>query len=105
MAYHVEITLHAEQDAEAILDWLLLQQSGKAGIEWFLAVDEAFASLVKFPERCSIAPESSQFPFDVRQLLYGRKPNVYRILFTIDEDKVVVLHLRHGRRKAVTPTE
>src|SRR2546427_13291431 len=50
MASRVEISLQAEHDAEAILDWLLSQRSGEAGIEWFLALDDAFASLAQFPE-------------------------------------------------------
>ena|ERR1700686_2716504 len=99
MAFRVEISLQAEHDAEAILDWLLSQQTGEAGIEWFLALDDAFASLAQFPERCPIAPENSRFPFEVRQLFYGRKPHVYRILFAINGDTVQVLHIRHGRRK------
>jgi plasmid stabilization system protein ParE len=99
MAFRVEISLQAERDAEQILEWLLSQKSGQAGINWFLALDDAFASLKEFPERCPIAAESSRFPFEVRQLLYGRNPHIYRILFTISSDKVTVLHIRHGRRK------
>ena len=71
----------------------------------FLALDDAFASLAEFPERCPIAPENARFNFEVRQLLYGRKPRLYRILFTIEADTVHVLHIRHGRRKPVAPTE
>jgi plasmid stabilization system protein ParE len=103
MAFRVEISLQAEHDAEAILDWLISQHTGEAGIDWFLALDHAFASLARFPERCPIAPESSRFPFEVRQLFYGRKPHVYRILFTVNADVVQVLHIRHGRRKPLTP--
>jgi hypothetical protein len=32
-------------------------------------------------------------------MLYGRKPHVYRILFTIDKDTLYVLHIRDGRRR------
>lgn len=39
---------------------------------------------------------------DVRQLLYGRKPHVHRILFTIDGEMVNILHIRHGRRKSLS---
>jgi plasmid stabilization system protein ParE len=99
MAFRVEISLQAERDAEQILEWLLSQKSGQAGIDWFLAMDDAFASLSEFPQRCPIAPESPRFPFEVRQLFYGGKPDVYRILFTISTDVVTVLHIRHGRRK------
>jgi plasmid stabilization system protein ParE len=105
MAFRVEISAQAERDAEAILEWLLSQHSGQTGIDWFLALDDAFGSLAEFPERCPIAPESVRFPFEVRQLLYGRKPHLYRILFTIQADTVHVLHIRHGRRKRVAPSE
>jgi hypothetical protein len=42
---------------------------------------------------------SAVFPFEVRHLLYGRRPHVYRILFTIEDLTVYVLHIRHGRRQ------
>jgi hypothetical protein len=32
-------------------------------------------------------------------LLYGRKPHVYRVLFTIEGEAVYVLHILHGRRQ------
>jgi plasmid stabilization system protein ParE len=99
MTFRVEISVQAERDAEAILKWLLEERSGQTGIDWFLGLDDAFASLAEFPERCPVAPESARFPFEVRQLLYGKKPHVYRILFTIETDTVQILHIRHGRRK------
>ncbi len=55
MAFRVEISAQAERDAEAILDWLLSEHPGHAAIDWFLALDDAFASLAEFPERCPIA--------------------------------------------------
>ena len=105
MTFRVEISAQAERDAESILEWLLAEHAGRAGMDWFLALDDAFASLAEFPERCPVAPESARFPFEVRQLLYGRKPHLYRIMFTIEADTVHVLHIRHGRRKAVVPSE
>jgi len=94
---------HAEWDAETILEWLLTQHTGQAGIDWFFGLDDALGSLAQFPERCPIAPEHLRFPFEVRQLLYGAKPHVYRILFTIDANIIHVLHIRHGKRKPVLP--
>jgi toxin ParE1/3/4 len=102
MAFRVETSAQAENDADAILEWLLAQHAGEAGMRWFLALEDAIASLATFPERCPLAPETVRFPFEVRQLLYGRKPHVYRILFTIEGDTVNVLHIRHGRRKPVS---
>jgi plasmid stabilization system protein ParE len=102
MAFRVETSAQAESDANSILEWLLSEHAGETGIRWFLALDDAIASLAAFPERCPLAPETRRFPFEVRQLLYGRKPHAYRILFTIDGDTVKILHIRHGRRKPVS---
>jgi plasmid stabilization system protein ParE len=99
MTFRVETTAAAEQDADAILDWLLSEHAGDTGKRWFLALQDAIVSLAGFPARCSLAPENAVFPFEVRHLLYGRKPHVYRILFTIEDQTVYVLHIRHGRRQ------
>jgi plasmid stabilization system protein ParE len=98
MAFRVNQTTEAKHDLDIILGWLLAQHAGESGLRWFQGLREAVASLSEFPRRCPLAPESVEFPFEVRQLLYGRKPNVYRILFTIEGDTVHVLHIRHGRR-------
>jgi plasmid stabilization system protein ParE len=99
MTFRVDISAQAESDAELIFEWLITQHAGETGARWFSRLDDAIASLAAFPERCSLAPESVQFPFEVRQLLYGRNPHLYRILFTIDGEVVKILHIRHGRRK------
>ena len=99
MTFRVEISPQAERDAEAILDWLLSQHAGDTGIRWFLAMEDAIASLGELPNRCPLASENSKVPFEVRQLLYGRKPHIYRILFTIEGQTVKILHIRHARRR------
>jgi plasmid stabilization system protein ParE len=101
MTFRVETTAQAERDAESILEWLLSQHAGEAGTRWFQALESAIASLTEFPKRCALAPEDRVFPFEVRQLLYGHKPHIYRILFTIQDETVYVLHIRHGRRQPV----
>jgi plasmid stabilization system protein ParE len=99
MTFRVETTAAAEQDADAILGWLLSEHAGDTGMRWFLALQDAIASLAEFPERCPVAPESAVFPFEVRHLVYGKTRHVYRILFTIEDTTVYVLHIRHGRRQ------
>jgi plasmid stabilization system protein ParE len=103
MAFLVETTPESERDAEAILEWLYSQHAGDTGIRWFLALEDAIASLATSPARCPLAPENADSPFEVRHLLYGRRPHVYRILFTISGNTVTVLHIRHGRRQSVSP--
>ena len=74
MAFLVETTPESERDAEAILEWLYSQHAGDTGIRWFLALEDAIASLAIAPARCPLAPENADSPFEVRHLLYGRKP-------------------------------
>ncbi|HZT35044.1 MAG TPA: type II toxin-antitoxin system RelE/ParE family toxin, partial [Nitrososphaera sp.] len=69
------------------------------GLRWFLRLREAIDSLAEMPKRCPLAPENASVPFEMRQLLYGRKPHLYRILFTIEDEVVYVLRIRHGRRR------
>ncbi len=101
MAFRVEITEEAERDGHAILDWLISEHAGETSLRWFEGLEKAIASLAAFPARCPLTPENAEFPFEVRHLLYGRKPHVYRILFTIDGETVFVLHIRHGRRQPI----
>lgn len=101
MAFRVKPTATAKQDARDILTWLRSQQTGEAGLRWFRGMQKAIASLSELPTRCALAPENKVFPFEVRQLLYGRTGHRYRILFTIEGDTVTVLHIRHGRRNPV----
>jgi plasmid stabilization system protein ParE len=82
MAFRVEYSARAEQDLDPILEWLIEQEAGQKGLLWFKKLQAAITTVCDLPNRCQVAPENEQFPFEVRQLLYGRKPHQYRILFT-----------------------
>jgi plasmid stabilization system protein ParE len=51
------------------------------------------------PERGQIVKDLSRRRQMVRRILFGRKPNVYRIYFSIEGETVRVLHIRHGARR------
>jgi plasmid stabilization system protein ParE len=76
----------------------LQHDAGETGLRWFRKIKEAVASLSEYPFRCPLAPEAHELSIEVRQLIYGRKRQAYRILFTVEGDTVFVLHVRHGRR-------
>lgn len=102
MAFEVVITPNAEQDATDIFNWLMEQHAGEAGIRWFLRLQDEIQSLAELPRRCKLAPESESLQREIRELIYGNSPYFYRILFTLEEDVVYVLHVRHGRRLPLT---
>ena len=102
MAFRVEYTLRAEADLFEILDWLITEHAGEAGLRWFEGLEEAISSLGEMPLRCGLAPENDELPFEVRHLLYGRKPDVYRVVFRVTGETVYILQIWHGRRQQFT---
>lgn len=103
MAFRVKQTTRAKRDLNLIFERLLAEGAGDSGIQWAEQLEAAIDSLSAMPLRCPLAPENATFPFEIRQLLYGRKGHVYRILFTISGDVVIVLHIRHGRQEPLRP--
>ncbi len=64
----------------------------------------AIRSLAKDPERHAPAYESETFRYELRQLNYGlgRRPT-HRAVFTIREDTVVILRIRHLAQDELSP--
>ena len=59
-------------------------------------LERRLQSLVHAPTRCALAAENDQFPFELRELLYGAgRKSTHRVLFTIADELVLVLALRH----------
>jgi plasmid stabilization system protein ParE len=92
--YQIQVATQARKDIGEAYDWLF-EQSQVAADRWFIELSNAIDSLEHFPNRCPIAPESKYFLNGVlRQLLHGK----YRIIFTVRDDQVMVLHVRHASR-------
>ncbi len=56
----------------------------------------------KNSERCPLAREHRKVHVELREILFGRRPNVYRVIFLIDRDTVRVLRIRRARRRPLT---
>ena len=83
MAYRVEFRPGAENDLDNLFRQLV-QQAPLRGPEWVSGLEDSIYSLAEMPYRCPIARRYSRPSVDVRQLLYGRDPHVYKIYFTIE---------------------
>lgn len=80
--------------------YLFIRQDSPGNADrWFNGLRKAIDSLEQMPRRCPLAPENSAFEEEIRHLIHGS----YRILFTIDEQEVHVLHVRHGARQHLKP--
>jgi plasmid stabilization system protein ParE len=102
MVFEIVYSLEAEQDLDVILTWLLEEGAGETGLRWFQRLQDGIGALSELPHRCPLARENASVPFEMRQLVYGRKPHVYRVLFTIEGNKVYIVHVRGPKQKAVS---
>lgn len=98
MDFRVVLSPKAKEDADAILTWLHTEQAGETGLRWFHRLGKAIRSLSYMPARCRVANESASVGFEMRQLLFRTRFNIYRILFMIMDNVVYVVGIRHGRR-------
>ena len=94
--YRVIISPFAEDNIRESFAWLTAENPAYAA-RWFAGIREKILGLEVFPESHAVAPESDAFESEIRQLLYGRG-TPWRIFFTIEDETVHVLHVRHGSR-------
>jgi plasmid stabilization system protein ParE len=94
MQYRVEIAPTAEAEIEAVFQHIHADSPTNAD-RWRNELSDIFEHLELFPEGCGLAPENDRVDFEVRQTFHG----IYRVLFTIIDDRVVILHFRHGARR------
>lgn len=80
MKFKVLLTSSAKADIFEIYEWLL-KNAPDYSEQWFLQLSHASVSLQSFPNRCALSPESDAFEKEVRQLLIGKKPNLYGYYF------------------------
>ncbi|MFK0734301.1 MAG: type II toxin-antitoxin system RelE/ParE family toxin [Gloeotrichia echinulata GP01] len=104
MAFQVRTTKTADAEIETAYVWQRDYNPAYAD-QWFRGLMNAIASLQEKPRRCALALENEVFSEEVRQLLYGKSRNIYRILFTIRDETVYVLYVRHTSQALLTGDE
>lgn len=103
MTYRVIITPTASDEAMETFRWYA-ERSPDAAQRWRDGFTRAIEGLAQLPTRCPVSLEDSRaLGCDVRVLLHGKRRGVYRILFSIIEDTVWVLRIRHGARGPLKP--
>ena len=105
MRYRIEISSIAEAEADSAFLRLSQLISLTKANEWYSGLLQAIESLSQMPKRCTIARENDYFSLEIRQLLYGKGRNSYRIIFTIlteqDTSTVRILHIRHASEQTI----
>ena len=96
MTYLVRISIRAERDLAHLFQEINAPDSD-AALKWYRGLKVAILSLEEKPNRCPVIRKKG----NLRQLLYGHKPHIYRVIFCVlGRLRIVeVLHIRHGARR------
>jgi plasmid stabilization system protein ParE len=102
MTYRIEVSSVGEAEADKAFLWMSQIISTEKARQWYQGLLNAIESLSEMPNRCPLARENKSFSQEIRQLLYGRGRNSYRVLFVVLEEAstVRILHIRHAAQQS-----
>ena len=100
MEHKVRVTDKAYAQIDEIVGYIS-KDAPETARRWCTRLLREIDSLKSFPLRYGLAPESQKSRSDVRQMLFG----VYRVLYVVENKLVIVLGIRHGRRRPFRPGE
>jgi plasmid stabilization system protein ParE len=106
MKYRIELAATAKADIRDQARWLRENASPAVAEKWLTGLYKTIATLQSRPLRWPVAAESDKFAEEIHELLYGRRgqrKHKHRILFTVREDTVSVLYVRHTARDELEP--
>ncbi len=106
MTYEVLLTQRAKQQLEEAARWWAEHRSSDEAERWYDGFLETLLSLRTNPDRCSPARENPTFAYEIRQLAFGLgRRFTHRAVFTIRENEVVVLAIRHLAQDDIAPDD
>ena len=101
MSYGIVIEQRAYDDISNAYQWRVENVSPENGTDWYFDILDKIETLRTFPLRGSFALENEFFAEEIRQLLFGK----HRILFTVQDETVHILYVRHVRQDVLRPDE
>ena len=104
MKYRVRLQPPAQHDLDESYSWAA-KHAPQTAARWLARFEKALQSLADNPQRCGLAPEHKMIGRELCQLLFGRKPSVFRAVFIIDGETVRILRIRRAARRLLTRKE
>ncbi len=104
MIHTVVLQRLAIADLQGYFDYAA-QKSRPDALKWLSRFHAALQTLGQHPDRCRLAWEHGKVDVEVREFLFGKRPYVFRAIFTIDGPNVRILRIRRGQRRELTAQE
>lgn len=106
MIYDVLITALAEDEITNNYEWWATHRSKKQAVRWYEGIFKKMEQLKENPESHSHSRENGFFPYEIRDLLFGLgRRKTHRAVFTIKDNQVVVLTVRHLAQDELQPDQ
>jgi toxin ParE1/3/4 len=96
MEYQVDFTDRASRDLDLVYKNINAEHS-VAALKWFRDLKRSIDTLENLPNRCPITRKQNE----LRHLLFGNRPHVYRVIFRVVEEQkcVLILTIWHSARR------
>ena len=102
MKRKIDVASKARADVRRNASWLQRTFSKRTAEQWNHGIIADISTLALHPEQHPLAEETIALGIMLRCKLHGRRPHVFRILFTVTDDSVQVLRVRHAAQDRVT---
>ncbi len=104
-SFHVVLQKRASQDLEDAYLYAA-QRAPLTATSWVNRFHDALKTLQQDPKRCALAPENRKTKrAELREYLYGRRPNVFRAIYYIDGNTVRILRIWRAARHSLKRRE
>ena len=101
MTHRVVVTQKAKDDLQHYFE-VAGKHAPDTAARWLDGFEEALQTLSEAPDRCPLAPENELVDQTIYQFFYGKRRGRYRVVFTIQDDQVLILHVRRGTMDKAT---
>ena len=102
MSFRVQLTSEALRNQNEMADWIM-QRSVAGALAWLNALDRVLRQVSTSPLSFPIAAEDEFSHRELRNALFGtRKGRVFRAIYYVDGDRVIVTHLRGPAQQALS---
>jgi plasmid stabilization system protein ParE len=104
VAFTVVFLRRAQREIADNMAWLESTLGLRAADRWRIGLlTGVISALGTDPQRYPQADEAVDLGVDLRELLHGRRRQVYRVLFTIDGETVYIHRDRHTTQDRLQP--
>ncbi|MEI8017648.1 MAG: type II toxin-antitoxin system RelE/ParE family toxin [Schlesneria sp.] len=76
-----------------------------AAARWYHRFITALQTLSERPDRCPLSAENGKSPVELRDFLFGKRPYVFRVIYTIQTDVVLIIRIRRAQRRRLGSDE